>query len=51
MNKIETLKKLIEDQKAGAKDPNHPVHNRLKASLTAEVEQLKALKEVKKDTL
>lgn len=47
MNKpseFDVLKSLIEDQRAGAKDPNHLIHDRLKASLKAEAEQLKALK-------
>jgi DNA-binding Lrp family transcriptional regulator len=50
-NQFDVLKSLIEDQRAGAKDPNHPIHDRLKASLKAKAERLKALKDAKKDTL
>jgi len=50
-SQFDVLKSLIEDQRAGAKDPNHPIHDRLKASLKAKAERLKALKDAKKDTL
>ena len=50
-SKFDALKSLMSDQRAGAKDPNHPIHDRLKASLKAEAERLKALKEAKEDTL
>ena len=48
---VQILQELFEDQRAGAKDPNHPIHDRLKASLKAKAERLKALKDAKKDTL
>ena len=50
-SEFDVLKSLMSDQRAGAKDPNHPIHDRLKASLKAEAERLKALKEAKEDTL
>ena len=50
-SEFDALKSLMSDQRAGAKDPNHPIHDRLKASLKAEAERLNALKEAKKDTL
>jgi hypothetical protein len=50
-SEFDVLKSLMSDQRAGAKDQNHPIHERLKASLKAEAERLKALKEAKKDTL
>lgn len=36
LSQFDVLKSLIEDQRAGAKDPNHPIHDRLKASLKAQ---------------
>ena len=51
LSQFDVLKSLIEDQRAGAKDPNHPIHNHLKASLKAKDARLKALKDAKKDTL
>ena len=42
---------FIKREKEAAKDPNHPIHDRLKASLKAKAERLKALKDAKKDTL
>ena len=50
-NPKEVLDSLMEDQRAGAKDQNHPIHDRLKATLKAQTERLKALKDAKKDTL
>ena len=47
LSEFDVLKSLMSDQRAGAKDQNHPIHERLKA----EAERLKALKEAKKDTL
>jgi len=48
---FEILQQLIDEQRAGAKDSNHPIHDRLKESLKAKEERLKALKDAKKDTL
>ncbi|AMX20881.1 hypothetical protein IEC338SC_p3821 (plasmid) [Acinetobacter pittii] len=50
-NQFDVLKSLIEDQRAGAKDPNHPIHDGIKLELKAQAERLKALKDAKKDTL
>ena len=50
-SEFDVLKSLIADQRAGAKDPNHPIHDRLKASLKAEAERLNALKEQKRHAL
>jgi DNA-binding Lrp family transcriptional regulator len=37
---FQILQELFEDQRAGARDPNHPIHDRLKASLKAQQERL-----------
>ena len=37
---VQILQELFEDQRAGARDQNHPIHDRLKASLKAQQERL-----------
>ena len=37
---VQILQELFEDQRAGARDQNHPIHDLIKASLTAQQERL-----------
>ena len=37
---VQILQELFEDQRAGARDQNHPIHDRLKASLKAQQARL-----------
>ena len=37
---FQILQELFEDQRAGARDQNHPIHDLIKASLTAQQERL-----------